>query len=345
MKKLLVILAAAATIISCAPKGGYTITGNIRNLEGTSIELLDEYGDVINSATVNKGKFKMSGELTEPMAAYLSDDMGVIAMIFLENGKIRVESDQDSLSSIRVSGTLSNERNSEFASERSAVVERYYKAADEEEREAILAEDEANALAVIDSNLDNFFGLYMLTEMTYGWSGQQTLDKLAQFAPEIQATTLAADIRSKAEAQMRTDIGRQYTDVSLPDTEGSVRTVSSLIGPGKYVLIDFWASWCHPCMEEVPYLKAAYKKYSAKGFEIYGISSDRSNSDWLGAVEKHEMNWVQVIASGDDGRKPLEDYSVSTIPSNFLIGPDGTIIAKNLRGKEVEAKLAELLAK
>ena len=342
MKKALIIISLAFIAISCGNKSGYNIAGNVSGIDG-SVYLLSEYGDTLQSTTAKDGKFTLRGELDEPRVAYLSDNRDTFAMLFLENGKINVSGDNAGFGGVSVTGTLANDRNREFSAKRNSLVERFYTTDNDEEREAAMAEDELNANAAIDNNLDNFFGLYMVTEMTYGWSGQQTLDKLALFTEDLQNTSLGKDLREKAEAQKRTDVGQKYIDISLPDANGKTISLSSFIGAGKYILIDFWASWCPPCMEEIPYLKEAYKKYNKKGFEIFGISRDRNNQDWLNAVETHGMGWIQTIASGDSGNKVVADYSVSLIPTNFLIGPDGTILAKNLRGEQVAEKLSELL--
>lgn len=342
MKKSIIALVAGAFLLSCTPKGGYTINGNVEGLD-SSVYLLSEYGDTLQSAPIKNNKFKLSGDATKPGIGYLSDDLEVFTMLFLESGKIAVTGSVDTPDGIKVSGTVSNDRNSEFSTVRHQLVERYYSSDNEDERNSIMTEDEANSIAAIDANLDNYFGLHTLTEMTYGWSGQQTLDKLAQFSPEMQSTKLYDELKEKAEAQKRTDIGQPYIEISLPDETGQTINLSSLIGPSKYVLIDFWASWCPPCMEEIPYLVDAYKKYSKSGFEIFGVSRDQRTSDWRNATKQNGMVWPQVIASGEEGSKVANDYSVFMIPTNYLIGPDGTILAKNLRGKDIELKLSELI--
>lgn len=139
---------------------------------------------------------------------------------------------------------------------------------------------------------------------------------------------------------------RRYTDVSLPGTDGKTVTLSSVVDKqgNKYVLLDFWATWCGPCMGEVPYLTEAYAKYHDRGFEIYGVSLDSNADHWRKVVDKRGMNWVQVIQLQESGMKATNDYSVRAIPSNFLIDTaTGKIIAVNLRGEALGRKLAELL--
>lgn len=136
-----------------------------------------------------------------------------------------------------------------------------------------------------------------------------------------------------------------YSDISLTSPDGSMLKLSAYVGPGKYVLLDFWASWCGPCMGEVPYLKEAYTQYHAKGFEIYGVSLDRDQQPWLKTIEEKGMNWIHVYLDSNSNRdrKFTTAYGVKAIPSNFLIAPDGSIVAKNLRGDDLATTLAKYL--
>ena len=112
----------------------------------------------------------------------------------------------------------------------------------------------------------------------------------------------------------------------------------------KYTLVDFWASWCGPCMGEVPHLKKTYDEFRKKGFEIYGVSFDEDRGDWLGAVEQNDMNWLHVSEVKGFDNQAAKDYAIQGIPSNFLIDGQGTIVAKNLRGEALYEKISELLA-
>ena len=139
---------------------------------------------------------------------------------------------------------------------------------------------------------------------------------------------------------------RKYTNVSLPGTDGKSVTLASVVDnpANKYVLLDFWATWCGPCMGEVPYLLDTYAKYRDKGFEIYGVSLDRSEDAWRKGIEAKGMKWVHVIQLQGGDMKSVHDYGVRSIPSNFLIeSATGKIIATNLRGEALGAKIAELL--
>ena len=139
---------------------------------------------------------------------------------------------------------------------------------------------------------------------------------------------------------------RSYTDISLPDTEGRDITLSSVVDNpnNKYVLLDFWATWCGPCMGEVPYLVETYEKYHGKGFEIYGVSLDYKSEAWRTVIRNRSMGWVHVIQPRGGNTAATDAYGIRSIPSNFLIdAATGRIIAVNLRGEALGRKIAELL--
>ena len=138
-------------------------------------------------------------------------------------------------------------------------------------------------------------------------------------------------------------IGKKFTDVTLHNGQGEKVKLSEAIGQGKYVLVDFWASWCGPCMGEMPYLKECYAKYKEKGFEIVGISLDKNRAAWINAIAQKELSWPQYSDLDQFDNEAASTYQVSSIPWNFLCDPDGTIIAISLRGEALAEKLAEVL--
>ena len=113
----------------------------------------------------------------------------------------------------------------------------------------------------------------------------------------------------------------------------------------KPAIVDFYASWCGPCMGEVPHLKETYDKFHKKGFEIYGVSFDRDRDKWLAAVKDNGMDWIHVSELQQFDNRAAKDYAVQGIPSNFLIDAQGVIVAKNLRGEDLYKKVEELLGK
>ncbi len=145
--------------------------------------------------------------------------------------------------------------------------------------------------------------------------------------------------KKMAAALARTEPGQKYVDISVPDTAGMELPLSRFVGEGKYVLLDFWASWCPPCRAEIPNLVTAYKEFHSKGFEIYAVSLDKNRKAWLDGIKMFKMDWPQVGTLKFWESAAAETYGVRSIPSNVLIGPDGTILARNLMGSVLLQKL------
>lgn len=142
---------------------------------------------------------------------------------------------------------------------------------------------------------------------------------------------LRQQLKMKAQTEAAFEIGTDAPEIALPSPEGDTIKLSSL--RGKYVLLDFWASWCEPCRLENPNLVSAYKKFHEQGFEIYQVSLDRSRNAWLKAIEDDKLEWVHVSDLQFWSSAAAKTYKVESIPANYLINPEGKIAAKNMRGE------------
>ena len=137
-----------------------------------------------------------------------------------------------------------------------------------------------------------------------------------------------------------TAVGQPAPEISLPNPEGKIVPLSSM--KGKYVLVDFWAKWCGPCRQENPNVVRAYQKYKDKGFTVYGVSLDRSREDWLQAIDQDNLTWTHVSDLKYWQSEAAKTYNITGIPFSLLLDPNGVIIAKNLRGAALHAKLEEI---
>ena len=339
MKKILIFAAALTMLCGCGNKNKYTIKGEIPGMEGI-ITLVDESGEVIAETDAIDGKFEISGTAEIPSLAILNNNDEPLTILVLEPGEIIVDGTGIDF---QVTGTVSNDNSAAFNVAQYELMERYYQAENDDQRKAISDEMDQLVNSTIDANLDNYFGLFLLTNISSSWSGSQTLAKLDQFSPTILNTSLAGEIREFAENKSKTDKGHDYIDIALKNTEGETITLSEVLKDNKYVLLDFWASWCGPCMKELPYLTEDYAAYHEKGFEIYGVSVDNNEEAWKSAVANNNMTWINVSTVGDPDQKVTEDYMIQSIPANYLIDQNGKIIETNLRGDALGNKLAELL--
>ena len=153
------------------------------------------------------------------------------------------------------------------------------------------------------------------------------------------------ELRQQIAINKRLKPGSELIDFELPDEVGVKHRLSEYIGHGRYVLVDFWASWCGPCIQELPNVVAAYERFHERGFDIVGLSFDTNRQSWLNAVAKHSMAWTQLSDLKGWESLAAKTYNVRAIPFTILFDPDGKIVDSNLRGEALSHKLEELIGK
>ncbi|MDB5139046.1 MAG: hypothetical protein JWR12_962 [Mucilaginibacter sp.] len=374
MKKLLLIALAYLPVAAFAQDGKYTVQGAVGTYNSPA-KVYMQYRlkgkTITDSVTLKDGKFKFDGAVgAMPVSAYLmlnqkgtgpgyKDYKGV----YLENGIITVSS-SDSLKHAKVEGTKTNLENTQYEIALKPVNDAYtaleakqnaatpdQQKSDDFEKEnhqaekVIETQESAINKQFIQDHPDSYISLNVLESYAYSadyvdiaplFNGLSAVirdseagKKFAERLPRIKAVALGAIAPEFAEA----------------DTSGKIVSLASF--RGKYVLIDFWASWCGPCRHENPNVVKAFNHYKGQKFTIIGVSLDRpgAKEKWLNAIHKDGLNWTQVSDLKFWDSKTAGLYAVRGIPQNFLLDPDGKIVGKNLRGDDLENKLEEIFGK
>lgn len=194
----------------------------------------------------------------------------------------------------------------------------------------------------IKEHKNDMVGLYVAKDKLSSFSVKEIDDILAGFSSEIMNSEAGATLKEKAKEVKKTSSGAQYADYSFNDDKGNPVKLSDYLGKGKFVLLEFWASWCGPCRADIPHLKEVYSLYHPAGFDVISVSMDDNKSKWLEAIKEEGMTWPQVsdlkAFKGDLSKL----YNFNGIPTCLLIDPNGKIVTRNMRGSWMDKKLIEL---
>ena len=349
MKKILILAAAAAVLCSCANKNKYAVDGKVEGAN-SMVYLFDEKDNILDSAAVTNGVFRFEGVAEKPQTAILRDarDDGATfgAMLILEPGTINVTDDAQNPYRKKVTGTPANDASDAYATAGSALVQEFRNPeTTAERREAIEQKYEQLTRTVLDQNRDNLFGVMLLSQqLGYELSGQELLDEIAKFPAEMQQTDALVRLKENAEQKMKTDIGQPFIDIAQPNADGEQVSLESVVRnpANKYVLLDFWASWCPDCRKDVPMLKELYAKYGER-IKFVSVSFDDKKENWKNYVEANGMDWLNVSELKKWKETQISQmYKIKWIPAMYLIDRQGKIILSTVMIEKMADKLKEL---
>ncbi len=369
MRRILALL-LTLSIISCTTDNpNYELKGNALGFaDGTKIFVYtisdNNQPKAIDTLTVTNESFTGVYPKSENLSInYLQVEKTKGNILFFpENTNLKATLYKDSLTSSFVTGSqqndsykLFNEKIVYFNKQKSNNIEAYKTArreqdnllaADLKKQSRIIAETEKNyKLQFISENSNSLFAVLLLTEMVSRKevNAAEATEIEKNLSPKVAATTNAKSLKSTIANMKKADVGSVAPNFTAPTPEGDMISLNDILG--KYTIIDFWASWCRPCRRENPNVVRVYNQYHDKGLNIISVSLDKAGQEkrWAKAIQDDKMDWHHVSNLKGWSDPIAKTYNVRSIPATFLLDEKGNIIAKNLRGNALDAKIASLL--
>jgi thiol-disulfide isomerase/thioredoxin len=361
-------------IYSSAQVKKFTVNGTVpATAKKYIVQLSWNNGGAVEEAKVINGKFTIKGELTGPSPATLSlQEVNPVSSkpfsrlefeqntcnLFLDGGSITVSTKTFLWDAVVKGPAVTNDyqayqlqikKLSLLESKMGEVYDAYRKEKNKEAYEKVFSIYEGmrelyymEQLAFVKTHPSSPISVYF-TKLALGVNADAAKGEpmFLLLSHEVQNSEEGKEISTQISIGRRSMVGVAATDFTQPDPEGKPISLSSF--KGKYVLVDFWASWCGPCRAESPNLVKAYEKYKTRNFEIFSVSFDEKKDKWLRAVKEDKFSWAQAgdMKGADNEAGVL--YGIMSIPFNILLNPEGMIIARDLRGEELDKKLADLL--
>lgn len=354
MKKSFLALCALLSLPAMAQK--YTVTGKVP--VGTKTVYLQHLGSrqQPDSVAVTNGTFRFTGEAAQPFAYVIADKKDAVSVVL--DGDITVDFAAD-----KATGTTENDSLSAWNARFKAPMEAYqgamteyygYRKSGKEVPDSVMTriekvsdESESQMIALTkqccQENKQMKFPAVFLSQMASTMDKADVIKLAEEGNPAYMQTNVMERVKGAIAGWKRQLPGTQFTDIELADVNGQSHKLSEYVGKGKYVLIDFWASWCGPCRRSMPEVKKVYDAYKDRGFEIVGLSFDNDKEAWTGAIKKLELPWIHLSDLKGWESVAGRTYGINAIPATLLIGPDGKIIASGLSAEQVGEKLKELI--
>jgi peroxiredoxin len=372
MRKLLLCLLGGSFLVSCNqhPKGSdaknnkdtvFVLAGKITGIDTGNIIFVHRENDekVYDTAKIKGGVFEWKGHLPEPMIAYtafIDGKQDKRVDVLMENAKMSFVANSDSVDKAVITGSgaqadyeLFKKTVQPIDETLEAITTAYRNTEDKKVADSLDKEyekyDSIKQAAVpgfVKEHAKSFAAPFLINRTLLIQPKPEILEQVYNVLDSaVKQSRYAKVIYDVLEAAKKTAIGQIAPDFTMNDVDGKPVTLSSL--RGKYLLVDFWASWCGPCRRENPNVVKVYAKHHSSKFDILGVSLDSKQEEWKEAIKKDKLTWLHVSDLKGWGNAASKIYGIRAIPANVLLDKDGKIIARNIMGEELDKKLSEVL--
>jgi len=364
MKKIIYLLLITLFIASCASEPHYVVRGQIDGSDNITFYLQKrDAGQIvtIDSAVSKKGSFIMKGgKIDYPqMVQLVTRDTRQRTSFYLENSEITITGSLDSLFIAKITGSKTQDEYQSFVDSNKPLSEKYsvlileYQAARQAGDAAKIAKAEKTAEGLqnemtdlqksfVINNPSSYVAPSILSSLSYEMEAYEIESIINGMDTAVAAIPQIKSLKERAMVMKSVAVGKKAPDFTMNDVNGNPVTLSSKTG-SKLLLIDFWAAWCGPCRQENPNVVKVYSEFHNRGFDVFGVSLDRSKEDWIKAIADDKLAWAHVSDLQYWSNAAAKMYAVNSIPANFLLDETGTIIARNLRGEDLANKVKEVL--
>lgn len=360
MKNTLIIV-SLLILFSCADNSGYEIQGHIPNAEFEDrqvylLESKDNYRgySIIDSARIKVQGFNFKGIASEPDIYNLSfthpDEAEEIYPVIIENGIIKVTFDSV-CNMVSVKGTTLNDDwnniNKQVSENNALLEELYYKdslsIAEIDQYRNYQKRNTDLTFGFIRTNMKNEVGKELLLSSKAGWNKKQLTELLSGVDSGFLELRQIKNMLSGMENENKMEVGKFFSDVAAVTPEGTKVMLSDYVGKGDIVFLDFWASWCAPCIEDIPNVKKAYDKYKDKGFKVVGVSLDDDRDKWTAAINRLNLQWAQLSDLKGWDSDFVKHYPARPIPYTVLLDGEGKVLETRLRGNMLLSTLSKYI--
>ena len=359
MKKFLTLLSFVPALLYAQNQNkGFEIKGNVSGIADGKVQIVTMTEDhaAVASDSIKNGVFTLKGSVTEPTLYFIVMSNEQPQYLYVENKPITITGSKADIKNIKVIGSQShtdfiefNKKFNPLIAELNGFAALIQRETDEKKKETLFKQYDSVVNRVntevgkfVSEKKSSYVSAFLLSVSAQVLANPVVLEqRFNNLTEEVRNSEIGKGLAQSIAYFKVGAVGTDALDFTQNDVEGKPVALSSF--KGKYVLLDFWASWCKPCRMENPNVVKVYNKFKDKNFTVLGVSLDQSKDAWVKAIQTDKLAWNHVSDLQQWNNAAAQMYHIQSIPGNFLIDPNGKIIARDLRGEDLEKKLCEFI--